>query len=938
MAQAPTARSATTRRSSKTEQRYRKQIAWDRVHWGTHCVDCYPGNCPMRVYVRDGRVFREEQAGTFDVIEPGVPDFNPMGCQKGVAWSRTLYGEERLLYPLRRAGERGEGKWERITWDEAAEEIADAIIDAIQEQGPESIVTLMGAEGGTWTGFGHNRLMHMLGGVVTDVNAEINDFSPGIYLTFGKFNLCSSLDDLFHAELFLLFQTNPVYTITASYHYIAEARYKGSEVYLFAPDVSPSHMHADYYLPVRAGTDAAWALGACQVIISEGLYNAPFIKEQTDLPLLVRLDTERFLRASDLREDGEEDQFYFWDQRTGRLAEAPKTTLELGDVDPALEGRFHVTLADGSDVVVAPAFTLLKRHLDRHFTPEQASAICGIHPDNIRELARKVARKRTVAFAGGTSLKYYHGDLTLRSVNLLLGLTGNFGKKGTGVGCWSVGLFDGPTIVGAKERPGRRAARKVIALHEQMISALKMLDETRTDEMAGIEMAVQAARSGQMSMVPPAFFWYYHCGYRENWNNRSWHDQAMRRPFDEYLQEALANGWWEGVARPGPETEPRVLFQSGGNTLRRVRGGQNMLLRHLWPKLKKIVTIDFRLSTTAMWSDIVLPVTNQYERPAFHLPTPHMLLLIYSEPAAKPVGEAKTEYEIAQLIARKLEERARQREFTEYEDARGNRRSLQGLYERLTLGGAIAKPIQAVNEMVRDATLTGALPEDLTLPDLKEKGYVRFQDWGMSVLALNQAGDIEPDSTFATLTWHTRGKLPYPTLTRRAQYYLDHPWFLEGGEEWPTFKPNPKMGGDYPFFLTSGHNRWSIHSINITNKLMLETHRGQPHMVMNTGDAFRRGIEDDEEVRVFNDMGEFKVRVKLSPSVMPGQVIVYNGWDPYQFNGWRGPMDLEPGMVKWLHLAGGYGHLRYWPIQWQPTPVDRAIRVDVQKIEKKREE
>jgi nitrate reductase alpha subunit len=234
--------------------------------------------------------------------------------------------------------------------------------------------------------------------------------------------------------------------------------------------------------------------------------------------------------------------------------------------------------------------------------------------------------------------------------------------------------------------------------------------------------------------------------------------------------------------------------------------------------------------------------------------------------------------------------------------------------------------------MVADGTLTGALPEDLTFADVKREGYVRFQDWGMSVLALNQAGDIEPDSTFATLTWHTRDKLPYPTLTRRAQFYFDHPWFIEGGEAWPAFKPNPKMGGDYPFFMTSGHNRWSIHSIQIANKLMLETHRGEPHMVMNTADAMRRDIGDDEEVRVYNDMGSFKVRVKTSPSVMPGQVIVYNGWDPYQFNGWRGPMDLEPGMVKWLHLAGGYGHLRYWPIQWQPTPVDRGVRVDVEKI------
>jgi len=917
-------------RHARTEDSYRRQIAWDDVFWGTHCVDCYPGNCPMRVFVRDGRIVREEQAGTFDVIEKGVPDFNPMGCQKGVAWSRTLDAPERVQYPLRRAGERGEGKWERISWDEATREIADAILDAIDDQGPESIVTLMGAEGGTWTGFGHNRLMNMLGGLVTDVNAEINDFSPGIYLTFGKFNLCSSLDDLFHGEVFLLFQTNPVYTITAAYHYIAEARYKGSEVYLFAPDVSPSHMHADYYLPTRAGTDAAWALGASQVVIEEGLYDADFVREQTDLPLLIRLDTKQYLRETDFEEDGNDEQFYVWDSAAGEVAPAPRASLDLEGVTPALEGSYRVRTRDGN-VRVAPAFVLLREHLDRDYTPEKAAEICGIHPDNIRDLARKVAKKRTQAFAGGTSLKYYHGDLTLRAVNLLLGLTANFGKKGTGVGCWSVGLFDGPTITGAKERTGRRAARKIIEQHRQVMEAMQLMDETRSDEMAGIEMAALAAKSAQVGMVPPAFLWYYHAGYRENWNNAAWHDESLTRTFDDYLGEAMDKGWWTGVVRPGPETEPRVLFQSGGNTLRRQRGGSNMLLTHLWPKLKKIITMDYRMSTTACWSDIVLPVKSQYERPAFHLPTPHMLLLIYSEEAAKAPGESKTEYEIAQLVARKIGERARQRECIEYIDPRGNPRRLDNLYDRLTLDGAIADERDAVKEMVLDGRMTGGLPEDLTVKDLEEKGYVRFKDWGMSVLALNQAGDIEEDSTFATLTWHTRDKVPYPTLTRRAQYYFDHPWFMEAGESWPVAKPNPKMGGDYPFFMTSGHNRWSIHSIQIANKLMLETHRGQPHMVMNTTDATAKGIEDDEEVRVFNDMGSFNVRVKTSPGVMPGQVVVYNGWDPYQFNGWRGPMDLEPGMVKPLHLAGGYGHLRYWPIQWQPTPVDRAVRVDVAK-------
>ncbi len=122
-----------------SEERYRDRWRWDRVTWGCHAIDCYPGGCPWRVYTRDGRIVREEQAGIFPVIQPGVPDMNPMGCQKGAAWSQQHYDEERVLYPLKRVGQRGEGKWERISWDQALCEIADGVLDAVEDQGPESL-------------------------------------------------------------------------------------------------------------------------------------------------------------------------------------------------------------------------------------------------------------------------------------------------------------------------------------------------------------------------------------------------------------------------------------------------------------------------------------------------------------------------------------------------------------------------------------------------------------------------------------------------------------------------------------------------------------------------------------------------------------------------------------------------------------------------------
>ena len=98
------------------KDRYRQMWKWDKVTWGSHSVDCYPGGCPFHVYTRDGKIVREEQAGVWPQIEPGIPDMNPMGCQKGACWSQTLDGADRISQPLRRAGERGEGRWQEVSW------------------------------------------------------------------------------------------------------------------------------------------------------------------------------------------------------------------------------------------------------------------------------------------------------------------------------------------------------------------------------------------------------------------------------------------------------------------------------------------------------------------------------------------------------------------------------------------------------------------------------------------------------------------------------------------------------------------------------------------------------------------------------------------------------------------------------------------------------
>ena len=107
------------------------------------------------------------------------------------------------------------------------------------------------------------------------------------------------------------------------------------------------------------------------MIVEENLYDVEYVREQTDLPILVREDDGRFLRHADVVRGGRESQFYFWDEVSDRLAEVPGCledgdggrSLALGKLRPALSGRHRVRLADGREVAVRPVFDGLRERL-----------------------------------------------------------------------------------------------------------------------------------------------------------------------------------------------------------------------------------------------------------------------------------------------------------------------------------------------------------------------------------------------------------------------------------------------------------------------------------------------------------------------------------------------------------------------------------------------
>src|SRR5262249_20082851 len=153
---------------------------------------------------------------------------------------------------------------------------------------------------------------------------------------------------------------------------------------------------ADVWLRVRPGTDGALALGLAHVMIERGWYDRVFVSDWTNGPLLVRSDTGRFLRESDLSPNGTPSKYVAWDTDAGKpIVYDPARRRYTPDcVERALFGRFEVRTPDGG-ITCRPAFDLCAE-LCRRYPAEAVETICGIPRDQVEQAARLLWESRPV--------------------------------------------------------------------------------------------------------------------------------------------------------------------------------------------------------------------------------------------------------------------------------------------------------------------------------------------------------------------------------------------------------------------------------------------------------------------------------------------------------------------------------------------------------------
>ena len=404
--------------------------------WGDHEY------CVLKTIVKDGKIIRTEPCQY-----TGSEENEAHICQKGIMACRQPYNPERLTTPLKRVGERGEGKWEEIGWEQALDEIAEKLAEQREKYGPESAAfwylaasypPQLGLAGVLMTRFIglYGATMPMEGYGLDDGPLYAGFYDMGN--TYRYYNTDPRNFD--SSDYIIVWGANPVENQHRWAKHIVEAKSRGAKIVDIGLLFDGTAGYADQFIPVKPGSDTALSLCMANLIVTRRQYNAAYLLEHTVAPFLVRDDTGEFMR------DGE-GNYLVVDKTHGLVAVTPGVKQVPGATELELEGSF-----DAFDVPCKTAFTRLEEHL-APYTPEYQEGITGVPAADAVRLADEYVAAERPYIMGALGLRYQNQGESYRSFYLLGMLVGSLGKPGAGVtsellgGGWPIFFNDAPIVM-----------------------------------------------------------------------------------------------------------------------------------------------------------------------------------------------------------------------------------------------------------------------------------------------------------------------------------------------------------------------------------------------------------------------------------------------------------------------------------------------------------
>jgi anaerobic selenocysteine-containing dehydrogenase len=556
----------------------------------TYCPLCV-SRCGARATVADG---------TFTLSrDPSHPTGDAL-CVKGKAAPDITFHPDRLQHPLKRTAPKGadDPGWQRITWDEALDTVADRLAVLAREHGSESVVfasvspsTSAIADCVDWI----QRLQRAFGSPNILTSMELCGWGrhlASVY-TYGASVPGSYMPDLERAECILYWGYNPMVSRLAHATTTRAALRRGAKLVVVDPRQAGFATKADPWLQVRPGTDAALALAITNVMIERGWYDEPFVRRWTNAPLLVRTDTGRLLRAGDLAAvDGDSGHHVAWDELAGEcvLLDPDARGTDVDDHDRlAITGTIEVPTTDGT-VACRPAFDLVAQEC-RAMAPPVAEEITSVPAAEIERAAQVLWEHRPVAFYTWSGLEQHSGTTQIiRAINVLYALTG----------CLDV--------------PGGNV----------------MFTPVPTNPIGGMELLDPAQRAKAI-------------GFDD-------------RPMGPARFGFITGEDFYTAALEGRPYRARGLVSFGSNLV--MAQGDSARGRDALRALDFHVHLDMFMSPTADQADIVLPVTGAFEaaglKVGFEISQEAQSLVQLRTPLVPPVGEARPDIDVIFDLATRL--------------------------------------------------------------------------------------------------------------------------------------------------------------------------------------------------------------------------------------------------------------------------------------------
>ena len=398
--------------------------------WGDHEF------CAIKTVVRDGKIHHTEKCDRY----VGVEADEAFICQKGLTSWRQVYNSERLLHPLKRVGERGEGKWEQISWEQALDEIAAKLLEIREKYGPESLCVwnLPAACPPQFSlSFGMGARFEALWGATYPFCAQGLDngaiFSEYVDLGAPMWGSCDPAI-MKDSQTIIVWGANPMENQQRVANGILEGVANGARLVDVGLVFDATAGKADWFVPVKPGTDAALALACARVIIDEGAVNTRFLLDHTVAPFLVYTETGKLVR-------NDQGDYFVWNTETGQaeayrcptpgivaasgMAPAPKTKQLPADTT-ALLGTFHI-----GEHEAKPALQMIRDAVDL-WTPEAQEQVTGVPAADCENLAHVIAFGGRTFFMVAYGMRYRNAGEAHRACTLLAALTGNYGQPGRG--------------------------------------------------------------------------------------------------------------------------------------------------------------------------------------------------------------------------------------------------------------------------------------------------------------------------------------------------------------------------------------------------------------------------------------------------------------------------------------------------------------------------